>query len=144
MFLHMKKLSDKAITPTLGSDESGYDIYALPGVSEIIQPHQTISIPTGIAFEIPIGFVGLLFARHGLAVNEGLVPANCVGHITSDFRGEVTISLRNESSLNSVVKGGERIAELIIVPYLAVEGIQEVFHLRETKRGTAGFGSTGK
>lgn len=144
MYLRLKKLDERAITPTPGSDESGYDIYVLPGVSEIIQPHKTIEIPTGIALEIPIGYVGLLFARHSLAAQEGLVPANCVGHITSDFRGEITISLHNQSSLNSVIKGGERIAELVVVPYLAFEGIKEVHNLRETKRGTSGYGSTGK
>jgi dUTP pyrophosphatase len=144
MFLRLKKLNPEAIIPTLGSDESGYDIYVLPGISEVIQPHQTLEIPTGIALEIPIGYVGLLFARHNLAAKEGLVPANCVGHITSDFRGEITISLRNESNLSAVIKGGERVAELVVVPYLAFEGIKEVHILRETKRGTAGYGSTGK
>jgi dUTP pyrophosphatase len=144
MFLKLKKLDDKAIIPTPGSDESGYDIYVLPGVSEIIQPHQTAEIPTGIALEIPIGYIGLLFARHNLAAKEGLAPANCVGHITSDFKGEVTISLHNFSSLNSVIKGGERIAELVVVPYLAFEGIEEVHILRQTKRGASGYGSTGK
>lgn len=144
MFLRLKKLDDKAIIPTPGSDESGYDIYVLPGVSECIQPHQTVDVPTGIALEIPIGYVGLLFARHSLAAKEGLVPANCVGHITSDYRGEITIPLRNESNLNAVIKGGERIAELVVVPYLAFEGIKEVHILRETKRGASGYGSTGK
>lgn len=144
MYLKLMKLDEKAIIPTAGSDEAGYDIYVLPGTSEIIQPHQTLNIHTGIAIEIPRGYVGLLFARHNLAANEGLRPANCVGHITSDFRGEITISLHNESTFNSVIKGGERIAELLVVPYLAFEGIKEVTKLRDTKRGTAGYGSTGK
>lgn len=144
MFLKLMRLDKKAILPTLGSDDAGYDIYALPGISEMIQPHQTIDIPTGIAFEIPRGYVGLLFARHNLAAKEGLTPANCVGHITSDFRGEITISLHNHSSLASVVKGGERIAELIVVPYIPFEGIRELDKLSETKRGSKGFGSTGR
>lgn len=144
MFLKMIKLDDRAITPIMGSDESGFDIYVLPGTSEIIQPHQTMTIHTGIAIEIPRGYVGLLFPRHNLSANEGLRPANCVGHITSDFRGEITISLHNESNLNSVIKGGERIVELLVVPYLSFEGIKEVVELRDTKRGANGFGSTGR
>lgn len=144
MYLKLKKLDERAIIPTLGSDESGWDIYARPGVSEIIQPHQTITVPTGIAIEIPRGYVGLLFPRHQLSVIDGLRPANCVGHITSDFRGEITVSMRNDSNLSAVVKGGERIVELIIVPYLTLEGIKEVHTLSPSKRGEDGFGSTGK
>jgi len=144
MFLKIIKLNENAITPTLDSNESGYDIYVLPGVSEIINPHCNIEVPTGLAIEIPKGYIGLLFARHNLSANEGLRPANCVGHITSDYRGEITISLHNQSGLSSVIKGGERIVKLTIVPYLTLEGIKVVSELRETGRGTSGFGSTGK
>lgn len=144
MYLKLMRLNEKAILPTLGSDDAGYDIYVLPGTSEIIQPHQTVEIHTGIVLEIPRGYVGLLFARHNLAAKEGLIPANCVGHITSDFRGEITISLHNQSNLASVIQGGERIAELIVVPYMPFEGIREITKLSETKRGNKGFGSTGK
>lgn len=144
MFLKLMKLNDRAILPTRGSDDAGYDFYVLPNTSEIIQPHHTIEIHTGIAVEIPRGYVGLLFARHNLAANEGLVPANCVGHITSDYRGELTVSLHNQSSLASVIQGGERIVELIVVPYVPFEGIKELQKLSDTKRGANGFGSTGK
>lgn len=144
MYLKYVKLDDRAIPPMLGSDESGWDLYVLPDTSEIIQPHHTVEIRTGIAIEVPKGYMGLLFARHNLSSNEGLRPSNCVGHITSDFRGEITISLHNDSNLNSVIKGGERIVELVVVPYLAVEGIKEVSALHETRRGVKGFGSTGK
>ena len=125
MFLKMIKLDDRAITPVMGSDESGFDIYVLPGTSEIIQPHQTMTIHTGIAIEIPRGYVGLLFPRHNLSANEGLRPANCVGHITSDFRGEITISLHNESNLNSVLK-----VENVLLNFL----LFLIYHLKELKK----------
>ena len=144
MKVRIKKLSDKAIIPTFGSAGSaGGDLYSAEENQVIIAPNQTVLIGTGLAVEIPDGYVGLVYARSGLATKSGLAPANKVGVIDSDYRGEVKVALHNHSTETRVVAKGERIAQMVIAPYLKVE-YEEVEDLSDTARGEGGFGSTGK
>lgn len=138
----IKKLNDKATIPTYGSPYSaGADLYS--AIDDItIEPHTTTLIKTGIALEIPVGFVGLIYARSGLASKKGLAPANKVGVIDCDYRGEVMVALHNHSNIPQVVASGERIAQLVITPYV-VANFEESNELSETVRGEGGFGSTG-
>lgn len=139
-----KKLNERAIVPTNGSEKAaGWDLYACVNVAEIIGRGETVKIGTGIAIAIPDGYFGAIFARSGLATNEGLRPANCVGVVDSDYRGEIIVALHNDSDLAKMVGDGERIAQLVVMPYLPID-LYEVDELDETKRGTGGFGSTGK
>lgn len=142
--VNIKKLNDSAVIPTRGSEyAAGYDLYAyIPKQSQTIPAGQTRLIGTGLAMEIPEGYVGLVYARSGMAIKRGLRPANCVGVIDSDYRGEIIVALRNDSNDEQVINEGERIAQLVIMPYLSVE-FCEVDALNETDRGTGGFGSTG-
>ena len=143
--VEIKRLNDKAIIPTRGSSNAaGYDLYANLGEYDVleIQPHCTYSVGTGLAISIPTGYFGAIFARSGIARDRGLRPANCVGVIDSDYRGEVIVALHNDSDELPRVRNGERIAQLVILPYLPVE-FEEVEHLTETERGEGGFGSTG-
>ena len=144
MEVKIKKISDGATTPTRGSDRAaGYDLYARMGnESYIIPPRETAKIGTGIAVEIPDGYWGGIFARSGLATKQGLRPANCVGVVDSDYRGEVIVALFNDSEEPRVIHNGERIAQLLFLPYLSVE-LKEVDELSDTKRGAGGFGSSG-
>lgn len=143
MKVRVKKLSDKAIIPTFGSSGSaGGDLYASIEGQVEIAPGQTVLIGTGLCFEIPDGYVGLVYARSGLATKSGLAPANKVGVIDSDYRGEVKVALYNHSSEVRAVSNGERIAQMVIAPYLKVE-YKEVDDLSDTARGGGGFGSTG-
>lgn len=138
----IKKLNTNAKVPTRGSEEAaGYDLYSNSDVE--IRPEGTIKVNTGIAMEIPKGYFGAIYARSGLATKEGLRPANCVGVIDSDYRGEIIVALHNDSNIVRVVEKGERIAQIVIMPYLSVE-FEEVGNLDETKRGNGGFGSTDK
>lgn len=138
-----KKLSEKAIAPTYGSAfAAGADLYALAEEDTVLLSGMTEMIHTGICAEIPEGYMGLVFARSGLASKKGLAPANKVGVIDSDYRGEIMVAMRNESNTARVVAPGERVAQLVIVPYMAVD-FEEVDELSETDRGTGGFGSTG-
>lgn len=138
----IKKLNTNAKIPTRGSEEAaGYDLYSNSDVE--IRPEGTIKVNTGIAMEIPKGYFGAIYARSGLATKEGLRPANCVGVIDSDYRGEIIVALHNDSNIVRVVEKGERIAQIVIMPYLSVE-FEEVDNLDETKRGNGGFGSTDK
>lgn len=138
----IKKLNTNAKVPTRGSEEAaGYDLYSNSDVE--IRPEGTIKVNTGIAMEIPKGYFGAIYARSGLATKEGLRPANCVGVIDSDYRGEIIVALHNDSNIVRVVEKGERIAQIVIMPYLSVE-FEEVDNLDETKRGNGGFGSTDK
>ena len=142
----IKKLDPNATIPTSGSAfAAGYDLYAcLSGDGEVTIPaHHTVMVPTGIAVALPEGTFGGLFARSGLASREGLRPANCVGVVDSDYRGEIRVGLHNLSAEPYTVQPGERIAQMIIMPYFAPE-IVEVASLSETDRGAGGFGSTGK
>ena len=144
MKINVKKLNENAILPTYGSAfAAGADLYNLPGVDVVIPPHATVMIHTGLAMEIPDGYAGFLFARSGIASKRGLAPANKVGVIDSDYRGEFMVALHNHSSEEQTVAGGERIAQMCILPVLQAEFIT-VDSLDETERGAGGFGSTGK
>lgn len=144
--IKIKKLNNMAKIPTRGSEEAaGYDLYATleTGVEKIIiNPHETKKIGTGLAFELPKGtFLGI-FPRSGLATKKGLRPANCIGVIDSDYRGEVIVAIHNDSNEFKEIENGERIAQAILLPYLSMQ-FDEVKELNETERGNGGFGSTG-
>ncbi len=140
----IKKLRDNAIIPTYGSEEAaGADLYAAIDTATIIEPGETKFIPTGLAFEIPIGFAGFVYARSGLASKRGLAPANKVGVIDSDYRGEVMTALHNHGKQTQIIEPGERIAQMIIAPFITAKFI-ECDNLDDTKRGIGGFGSTGR
>ena len=142
MDLRIKKLNERAIVPTYGSDyAAGADLYSCEG--EItFNPDETKLVHTGLAMEIPNGYVGLIYARSGIATKRGLAPANKVGVIDSDYRGEIMVALHNHSASVQKIDAGERIAQIVITPYLAVNFI-EAAELDDTKRGEGGFGSTG-
>ena len=144
MKVNFKKLDKNAHAPTYGSlSAAGADIYALTnGETVSIAPDETVMIHTGFAVEIPEGYAGLIYARSGIATKRGLAPANKVGVIDSDYRGEIQIGLHNLSAEPYTVQPGERIAQMIIMPYFAPV-IEEVTSLTETDRGAGGFGSTG-
>ena len=138
-----KKLSPDAIVPSYGTEFSaGADVYALCDEPVTVAPGETVLMHTGIAVAIPEGFVGLMHARSGLATKKGLAPANKVGVIDSDYRGEIMVSLHNHSSQPATVSKGDRIAQLVIAPYYTA--IFEEGELDSTQRGEGGFGSTGK
>lgn len=145
MKIQITKLSENAKIPTRGSEKAaGYDLYACLDTDKIeIAPHTTAKIGTGLAVAVPDGYFGAVFARSGLAAKEGLRPANCVGVCDSDYRGEYIVALHNDSDTVRTVQNGDRIAQLVVMPFLAVE-FQEVDSLDETERGAGGFGSTGK
>ena len=146
MEVKVKKLNERARIPTRGSDgAAGYDLYALcehRGI-EFVQPYKKETIHTGISMSIPKGYFGAVFARSGLALKEGLRPANCVGVIDSDYRGEIMIAMYNDSDQRRIIEDGERVAQIVILPCSEVE-FEEADHLDETDRGGGGFGSTGK
>ena len=143
MQVKFKYLDEGATAPTYGTEYSaGADLYNLRGRDEIIAAGETKLIHTGIALEIPEGYVGLIFARSGLATKRGLAPANKVGVIDSDYRGEIMVALHNHSSSEQKVEGGERVAQISIVPFLKAE-FTKTDDLSETVRGEGGFGHTG-
>ena len=142
--IHVKKLSEKAILPTYGSLEAaGADLYACLDEPVTIAPGQTAWIPTGLALEVPKGCAGLVYARSSLGVKRGLAPANKVGVIDSDYRGEIRVVLLNHGDKTQVIEHGERVAQFIITPVLT-PAYEEVDELSDTQRGVGGFGSTGK
>ncbi len=142
--IRVKKLSANAILPTYGSNEAaGADLYACLDEAVEIQPGEVFWVPTGIALEVPKGCAGLIYARSSLGVKRGLAPANKVGVIDSDYRGEIRVVLLNHSNQVQTVAPGERIAQLIITPVLT-PAYDEVEELSDTQRGEGGFGSTGK
>ncbi len=144
MKIQIQKLKENATIPTRGSDRAaGYDLYACLEEAVTIGAGETVKIGTGLAIAVPEGYFGAIFARSGLAAKEGLRPANCVGVADSDYRGEYIVALHNDSAVCRVVSPGERIAQLVVMPYLSVE-FDEVSALDETERGAGGFGSTGK
>lgn len=144
MKIQIKKLKENAIIPTRGSDRAaGYDLYACLENEVTIGAGETVKIGTGLSIAVPEGYFGAIFARSGLAAKEGLRPANCVGVADSDYRGEYIVALHNDSAISRMVTPGERIAQLVVMPYLSVE-FEEVDSLDETERGAGGFGSTGK
>lgn len=142
--IHVKKLRTDAVLPTYGSaGAAGADLYACLEDSVVIAPGETGFIPTGLAMEIPQACVGLIYARSGLACKRGLAPANKVGVIDSDYRGELIVALHNHGSEPQTVNHGERIAQLLIMP-VYTPGFAEVDMLDDTARSAGGFGSTGK
>ncbi len=145
MKIEIKKLKENAQIPTRGSEKAaGYDLYAcIDEESVTIPAHSTVKIGTGLAVAVPDGYFGAIFARSGLAAKQGLRPANCVGVADSDYRGEYIVALHNDTDEDKVIAKNERIAQLVIMPYLSVE-FEEVDALDETERGAGGFGSTGK
>lgn len=142
--VNVKLLRDGAVLPSYGSAfAAGADLVACPDTPAVeIGIGETILIPTGLAMEIPVGYVGLIYARSGIACKRGLAPANKVGVIDSDYRGEILVALHNHSAEPQRIERGERIAQLVITPYLAVE-YAEADTLEDTARGEGGFGSTG-
>ncbi len=142
--ISVKKLDPSAILPTYGSQEAaGADLYACLTEPVIIQPGESAWITTGIALEVPQGCAGLIYARSSLGTKRGLAPANKVGVVDSDYRGEIRVVLHNHGKQAQTIEHGERIAQFIITPVLT-PAYEEVEELTDTKRGTGGFGSTGK
>lgn len=141
--VNVKKLNENAILPTYGSAFSaGADLYACLEEPVTIGPGEAVLIHTGLAMEIPVGYAGLVYARSGLAAKQGLAPSNKVGVVDADYRGEIMVSLFNHSKEPRAVAHGDRIAQLVITPFVgAVWNL--VDELEETARGTGGFGSTG-
>ena len=140
----VKKLRANATLPTYGTAwAAGADLYACLDEAVTIEPGMTKLIPTGLAMEIPVGYAGLIYARSGLSVKSGLAPANKVGVIDADYRGEFMVALHNHGKETRTVAHGERIAQLVITPVFT-PGFREVEELSDTTRGEGGFGSTGK
>lgn len=143
MEINIKKMKENAIIPTYGSElAAGCDLYASIENNIEITPGETKLINTGIGMEIPGGYVGLVYARSGIATKQGLAPANKVGVIDADYRGEIMVALHNHSNETRVVEPKERIAQLVITPYIKAD-FKEVNELDGTDRGVSGFGSTG-
>ena len=141
--MNIKKLNENAKIPTYGSvNAAGADLYACEAGEVTIAPGETKLIHTGLAMEIPEGLVGLIYARSGLASKKGLAPANKVGVIDSDYRGEIMVALHNHGTIEQTVADGERIAQIVFAPYYAAE-FTVVKELGDTARGEGGFGSTG-
>lgn len=139
----IKKLNPDAVIPTYGSQyAAGADLYACIDSNISFQPGETKFIPTGLAMEIPVGYAGLIYARSGLACKKGLAPANKVGVIDADYRGEIMVALHNHSKEPVTIEPKERIAQLVITPYLTAI-FEEADELNDTVRGEGGFGSTG-
>lgn len=144
MTIRIKKTKPDATLPVYSSDlAAGADLYACTEKEVRIQPGETALIPTGIAVAIPAGYAGFVFARSGLSVRMGLAPANKVGVIDADYRGEILVSLYNQSRETRTVNHGDRIAQLVILP-IEVAAFKEVDELPDTARGAGGFGSTGR
>ena len=147
MKVKVKKLSENAKLPVYSTERSAcMDLYAsVPEnhVWEPVSPNRIKLIHTGVAMEIPDGYFGAIFARSGLATKEGLYPANCVGVIDSDYRGEIMVPLKNGSEATRYIRDNDRIAQMAIIPYVQVQ-LEVVDELDETERGSGGFGSTGK
>lgn len=129
--------------PVYGSElAAGMDLYACLEKNLELSPGETVMVPTQLAMEIPVGYVGLIYARSGMAVKRGLAPANKVGVIDADYRGEILVALYNQSPVNQTVEDGERIAQMVVTPVPAVK-LTEVAELEDSARGAGGFGSTG-
>ena len=144
MNMRIKKLRPNAVIPTYGSAEAaGADLYACLDAAVTIGPGQTVFVPTGLAMEVPRGYAGLIYARSSMGTKRGLAPANKVGVVDSDYRGEVMVALHNHGTVSQTVESGERIAQLLITPVLSPAFV-ECEDLSDTLRGQGGFGSTGK
>lgn len=141
--IRFTKLTPKAHIPTRGSKmAAGYDLYACIDEEIIVAPHETVMVPTGLAIEPPTGTFGAIFPRSGLATKRGLRPANCVGVCDEDYRGQYIVALHNDTDKPQTVGAGERIAQLVFIPYIADDEWIET-DLDQTERGAGGFGSTG-
>lgn len=144
MDIKIKKLTNTAIIPSLGSrDAAGVDLSADISQKILIKPHEVVKIPTGLVMALPKQTFGAIYARSGLATKQGLRPANCVGIVDCDYRGEIIVALRNDSEEIRVIEPEQRIAQLVVTPYVSVNFV-EVDSLDNTDRGNNGFGSTGK
>lgn len=144
MIVNIKKLNDKAIVPTRGHyGDAGFDLYACINEPVTVAAGHTKKIPTGISVEVPDGYFGAIFARSGLATEQGLRPANCVGVCDAPYRGEYIVAIHNDSDEQQVVTPGQRIAQLILLPFETAE-FNVVNELSDTDRGGGGYGSTGK
>ena len=142
--IYIRLLNDLAKVPTRGSEyAAGYDLYAATDYAIDIAPHSTVKIGTGVAIELEPYTFGAIFARSGLATKKGLRPANCVGVCDADYRGEYIVPLHNDTDEMMTVNPGERIAQLVILPYIPVQ-FEVVNNLSDTERGEDGFGSTGE
>lgn len=140
----VKKLNPEAVMPTYGSEyAAGADLYACIEEPVNFEPGETRLIHTGLSMEIPAGYAGLIYARSGLASKKGLAPANKVGVIDADYRGELMVALHNHSNVTVSIEPQERIAQLVITPYLTAH-FEETDQLSDTVRGAGGFGSTGR
>lgn len=143
MTLKFIKLDKAAIEPTYGTEFSaGADLYSLPSGDITVKPGETVLVHTGIALQIPEGYAGFVFARSGIATKRGLAPANKVGVIDSDYRGEIMVSIFNHSDKEQIISSGERVAQLVIMPYVKADFLQ-TDSLETTDRAAGGFGSTG-
>lgn len=143
MKVNIKKLNENAVIPTYGSPyAAGADLYACIENDEVIEPNETKLIKTGLAIELPIGYAAFIYARSGLASKRGLAPANKVGVVDCDYRGEIMVALHNHSSVSQSIAPRERIAQMVIAPYITAE-FNETDTLSDTVRGQGGFGSTG-
>lgn len=141
--VRIQRVRSNAALPTYGSAQAaGADLYACLDETVTIAPGETALIPTGIAMELPAGLVGLVYARSGMATKRGLAPANKVGVIDSDYRGEILVALYNHGTVHQTVQPGERVAQLVIAPYVTAR-FEETESLSDTARGAGGFGSTG-
>ena len=144
MEVKIRKLREDAVVPTYGSEFSaGADLYACEENTVTVAPHETVLVHTGLSLEIPEGFGGFIYARSGLASKKGLAPANKVGVVDADYRGEVMVALHNHTNMPQSVEPGERVAQMVIAPFLKAQ-FTVAEELSETVRGTGGFGSTGK
>lgn len=144
MKIKIKKLTESAIVPTRGSKEAaGYDLYVDCCEPVAIRPHSSKMLQTNIAFEIPRGYFGAVFARSGLSTKKGIRPSTCVSVIDSDYRGSVGVPLHNDSNEPRVIEPYERVAQMVIIPIPEVEFVL-VDSLEETERATGGFGSSGR
>lgn len=143
MRINIKKLNVLAEVPLRGSNDSaGYDLYAATSYIIEVPPHSTVKVGTGWAMDIPSGYFGAVFARSGLATKEGLRPANCVGVIDPDYRGEIMVAVHNDTDTVRFVNPGERIAQIVFMPFISAEFVS-MGNLEPTVRGSGGFGSTG-
>lgn len=143
MLVRFKKINPNASIPAYGSSyAAGCDLSACIDQAISIPPHTTIKVPTGLAIELPENTVGLIYARSGMATKRHLAPANKVGVIDADYRGEIIVALHNHSEEAQTIEVGERVAQLVVAPFYHVE-FEEVDELSETVRGEGGFGSTG-
>ena len=140
--VNIKKLRDDAKIPTYGTEHAaGCDLYACIDEPVTIKAGETVLIKTGLAMEVPVGYAGLIYARSGLATKKGLAPANKVGVVDADYRGEIMVALHNHSNVPATVNHGDRIAQMVVMPFISIE--LEEGELSNTTRGSGGFGSTG-